>query len=95
MQAIRDLCGKNEYNPGLSGLMTNSFYFARLGLFDAIAARAGHVYGRTLDAGRGSKPHTRLFVTEDIGRDMDQSGHRDPIVSANRADPRLLAGGGT
>ncbi len=76
MKLIRELCEKNEFNPGVSGLFTNPFYFARLGLFEGIASLAGHVHGRVLDTDCGSKPYERLFkATKYIGMDIEQSGH--------------------
>lgn len=73
---IKEHLIKNEFNPGLTGLFTNPFYFSRKGLFKAISTNSGFIKGKVLDVGCGSKPYKNLFSwVEYTGIDIAQNGH--------------------
>lgn len=67
---------KNDFNPGITALIYNPFYFARKGLFSAMSTEAPHLTGDLLDVGCGRKPYRSLFqVKSYVGMDIEQSGH--------------------
>jgi SAM-dependent methyltransferase len=62
---------RHNFNPGLLGIFTNPFYFARKGLFKHISELAPQISGSTLDVGCGSKPYQQLFqATKYIGMEI-------------------------
>ncbi len=66
----------NNFNPGISGLWNNPFYFARKGLYVNIKKHCSDFIGKILDVGCGSKPYRALFSTNEyIGMDIERSGH--------------------
>ena len=73
----RNYYRKQQFFPGVLGLFTNPFYFARKGLAGHIAALAGHVAGKTLDVGCGSKPYAHLYRSEEyVGLELDTPQNR-------------------
>jgi SAM-dependent methyltransferase len=63
--------------PGPLGLFVNPFYFARMGLYDAVRRLAPHVRGRTLDVGCGSKPYEGLFPSSEyVGLELETPENR-------------------
>jgi len=63
--------------PGLVGLFVNPFYFARRGLFLAVAEFAPGIGGHLLDVGCGSRPYETLFhTTKYVGLEIDTSNNR-------------------
>lgn len=63
--------------PGILGLFTNPFYFARKGLAKHIGDLAGHITGKTLDIGCGSKPYIDLYGSADyVGLEIDTPENR-------------------
>lgn len=84
MEFIKALAHKEKFNPGLIGLVFNPFFFARKGLYRAIASLSGNIKGKTLDIGCGSKPYQNLFVssTEYVGLEIDTPESREK----NQAD---------
>jgi SAM-dependent methyltransferase len=63
--------------PGPAGMLVNPFYFARCGLQEAIQALAGHISGRVLDVGCGTRPYESLFAaTAYVGLEIDTPGAR-------------------
>jgi SAM-dependent methyltransferase len=75
---------KNQlFDPGISGIFINPFYFLRKGLSRGIKKYAYHLNGKMLDFGCGSKPYKKLFkVKEYIGVDVIYKGHsheKEPI----------------
>lgn len=66
----------NDFNPGITALIYNPFYFARKGLYKAMHAEAPFLKGDLLDVGCGRKPYRNLFeVNSYLGMDIEQSGH--------------------
>ena len=60
------------FSPGILGIIINPFYFARLGLYNAIYRLAPQLTGDLLDVGCGVKPYQNLFkVTKYVGLDID------------------------
>lgn len=69
---------KEQFNPGIAGLMTNPFFIARRGLYLHIKKLSGRLSGRLLDVGCGTKPYKDLFrVQEYIGLDIDTTLNRE------------------
>lgn len=72
---------KKQYNrslfqPTLFGVLFNPFFIIRGGLYRAVKGFRGHMHGRMLDFGCGSKPYRELFdVAFYIGADIAVSGH--------------------
>lgn len=67
---------KQNFNPGMLGLVANPFYFARSGLYKNISELSHFISGRVLDVGCGKKPYKNLFKYEEyIGMEIEQSGH--------------------
>jgi SAM-dependent methyltransferase len=61
-----------EFNPSLF----HPYYFIRKGLLRSIQDHAGHLKGRLMDFGCGSKPYKSLFnVEEYLGVDFVNEGH--------------------
>lgn len=76
MNGFLKLLRKQEFEPGLIGLLINPFYFARCGLRKAIGEYAPNLTGRVLDVGCGQKPYRSLFHCDEyVGMDIQQSGH--------------------
>jgi SAM-dependent methyltransferase len=66
-----------HFRPGPLGLLTNPFYFARSGLYRALAQLAKELTGRMLDVGCGNKPYAQLFrVDEHVGLELDSPAAR-------------------
>jgi SAM-dependent methyltransferase len=69
---LLDSLRATQFRPGLFGMLTNPFYFARSGLRRSLAKVAGDVGGRVLDVGCGQKPYRDLFrATEYVGLEID------------------------
>ena len=67
---------KEQFNPSITGLFLNPFYFSRKALYDSIKRYSGYIKGQTLDIGCGSKPYEHLFVTDKYtGLDTEVTGH--------------------
>jgi len=68
---IKEIVKQTEFNPGLAGIFTNPFYFARKGLYKSLVTLAPRISGKVLDIGCGSKPYQHLFTgTEYIGLEL-------------------------
>lgn len=63
MSSLRKIINKQHYDPGLLGLFTNPFYFARHELHKYIKKISPQITGKILDVGCGSKPYRDLFKT--------------------------------
>lgn len=75
--AIKALYWRTQFDPGIAGILTNPFYFARKGLRDGISAFAGQIRGRTLDVGCGQRPYEHLFRSaEYVGLEIDTPAAR-------------------
>ncbi len=73
---LKRLYNKSLFQPTFFGLFFNPFFIIRRGLFRNISQLSGHLHGRLLDFGCGSKPYRSLFDVETyIGTDVEVSGH--------------------
>jgi len=64
-------------HPGVLGILTNPFYFARRGLLLGIREFASQVHGRVLDVGCGNRPYEQLFdASEYVGLELDTPENR-------------------
>lgn len=66
------------FKPGFIGFFINPFFLGRSALYINVRFFSKYITGKTLDVGSGSKPYQDLFkgVTEYIGMDIEQSGHK-------------------
>ncbi len=68
---------RQEFFPGWLGIIVNPFYFARKGLVKHISELAGHITGKTLDVGCGSKPYAHLYHSNEyVGLEIDSPQNR-------------------
>ena len=66
-----------QFFPGGLGIFINPFYFARKELARHITELAGHITGRTLDVGCGSKPYAHLYRADEyVGLEIDTPQNR-------------------
>ncbi|MEC3877991.1 class I SAM-dependent methyltransferase [Parapedobacter sp. 10938] len=73
---LKKLYNKSLFQPTLFGLFFNPFFIIRRGLYNGVAQFSGHLHGKLLDFGCGSKPYKALFaVSEYVGADIEVSGH--------------------
>jgi SAM-dependent methyltransferase len=78
MFKVKEILRKNEFNPGLIGLITNPFFIARKGLSAAIKEFSNEINGRILDVGCGTKPYEKFFsFTEYVGLEYDTGIDQD------------------
>jgi SAM-dependent methyltransferase len=74
---LKNIYRHQSFFPGFLGLLTNPFYFARKGLYEAIKNFSLALNGRLLDVGCGSQPYAKLFfVKEYTGLEIDSSETR-------------------
>ena len=75
---------RQQFNPGLSGIWLNPFYFARKELHREMARFAPRMQGRLLDVGCGTQPYRMLFsgAADYVGLEYDTAENR----TAKRAD---------
>lgn len=75
---LRAALVKQLFKPGIIGFFINPFFLGRSAMYLNVKRFSGHVKGKTLDVGCGSKPYALLFknATEYIGMDMEKSGHK-------------------
>src|SRR5260221_6295773 len=68
---------RQQFRPGLLGLLVNPFYFARKELLLSISRFANQIQGETLDVGCGHKPYEHLFhAARYIGLEIDTPHNR-------------------
>lgn len=58
---LKELIRKENFNPGLIGLIFNPFYTARKNLYKHINELGKNISGKTIDIGCGTKPYRNLF----------------------------------
>jgi SAM-dependent methyltransferase len=69
---------KNEFDPGLIGILTNPFFIARRGLAKSIKELGTEIKGRTVDIGCGTKPYEKFFRhSEYVGLEYDTGIDQD------------------
>lgn len=72
LSKIKQAILKQDFNPGLLGLLVNPFYFARRGLSAHLLPLLPHVTGKTLDIGCGQKPYEPFTNAQDyIGLEVE------------------------
>jgi SAM-dependent methyltransferase len=72
MKALRKLWQREQFDPGLLGLLVNPFYHARRGLADGLGEFFPGLGGRVLDVGCGRKPYRHLVPAGDyVGVELD------------------------
>jgi SAM-dependent methyltransferase len=68
---------RQMFYPGLFGVFTNPFYFARKNLVSAISEFSSSINGYLLDVGCGTKPYRSLFKVKHYrGLDIDSPNSR-------------------
>lgn len=73
---LKKLYNKSRFQPTFLGLFFNPFFIIRRGLYRGVSQFSGHMQGKLLDFGCGSKPYKTLFnVSEYVGTDIEVSGH--------------------
>ena len=78
IKRLQKLIIKEQFEPGVIGLIINPFYIARKGLLNSIREMGKNITGRTLDVGCGTKPYEKYFnSTEYIGLEVETTIHRE------------------
>ena len=75
---MRNFLLQQLFRPGIIGFFINPFFLGRSAMYINVKRLSKNISGKTLDVGSGSKPYIGLFnnVTEYIGMDIEQSGHK-------------------
>ncbi|MDR1983062.1 MAG: class I SAM-dependent methyltransferase [Holosporaceae bacterium] len=91
---FRKILAKQNFNPGIMGIFTNPFYFARKNLYKRISEFARELQGTILDVGCVTKPYRELFRVDiyhgleyadsasginNKSQDFTYDGHRFPF----------------
>lgn len=78
MMKIKSWLLPQLFRPGIIGFFINPFFLGRSVMYLNVKKFSGHIKGRTLDVGCGSKPYVQLFknVTDYVGMDIEKSGHK-------------------
>ncbi len=78
MSDLKNYLLKQLFKPSLISFCINPFFWGRSAIYLSVKKYAHHISGKTIDVGSGSKPYVNLFknVTEYIGMDIEQSGHK-------------------
>jgi SAM-dependent methyltransferase len=77
IKRLKAIFRRQIFFPGWLGVLVNPFYFARKGLARHISELAGHITGRTLDVGCGSKPYAHLYHSDEyVGLEIDSPQSR-------------------
>jgi SAM-dependent methyltransferase len=86
---LKAIYQRQMFFPNWLGIFVNPFYFARVGLRDAMAEFSPRLSGQLIDVGCGSKPYRSLFTVDAyIGLDIDseisrQRGIADQLYDGN------------
>lgn len=68
---------REQFFPGILGLLINPFYFARKGLAKHVTDLAVNITGKTLDIGCGTKPYAHLCQSNEyVGLEIDTPQNR-------------------
>lgn len=83
LERARSYYRRQMFHPEIGGIFLNPFYFARKGLSQHIRQLSGHIAGKTLDVGCGTKPYAHLYRSNEyVGLEIDSVANRH----AKRAD---------
>lgn len=75
-EQLRASLAAQEFTPSWWGVFVNPLYIIRKGLLEGVRLHRGHLTGRLLDFGCGSKPYKNLLTVEEyVGIDFDNPGH--------------------
>jgi len=71
---------KEQFKPGLFGIIFNPYYFNRRAIYQGIKKHSGKLKGQLLDFGCGTKPYEYLFNVDNYsGIDLEENkGHNIP-----------------
>jgi len=68
---------RQMFFPTFLGMIINPYYFARKGLAKHIGEFGGHISGRVLDIGCGSKPYEEVYAADEyVGLEYDTLKNR-------------------
>ncbi len=80
LNPVLSIVRKNDFCPGMIGVLVNPFYFARKGLYEQIKSLSHYVKGKILDVGCGTKPYRSLFkIKEYIGLELQKESEKKSI----------------
>src|SRR3990172_1965871 len=78
LSSIKTVIRKEQFEPGIFGLVINPFYIARKALLESIKELGDNISGRTLDVGCGTKPYEKYFKSSEyIGLEIETTVHRE------------------
>lgn len=83
LESAKSYFRRQMFHPGIGGIFLNPFYFARKGLSQHIGQLSGHIVGKTLDVGCGTKPYAHLYRSDEyVGLEIGSVANRQ----AKKAD---------
>ena len=78
ISSLKTVIRKEQFEPGIIGLVINPFYIARKALLESIKELGDNISGRTLDVGCGTKPYEKYFKSSEyIGLEIETTVHRE------------------
>lgn len=78
ISSLKTVIRKEQFEPGIIGLVINPFYIARKALLGSIKELGDNISGKTLDVGCGTKPYEKYFKSSEyIGLEIETTVHRE------------------
>jgi len=78
ISSLKTVIRKEQFEPGIIGLVINPFYIARKALLESIKELGNNISGKTLDVGCGTKPYEKYFKSSEyIGLEIETTVHRE------------------
>ena len=78
ISSLKTVIRKEQFEPGIFGLVINPFYIARKALLGSIKELGDNISGKTLDVGCGTKPYEKYFKSSEyIGLEIETTVHRE------------------
>ena len=78
ISSLKTVIRKEQFEPGIIGLVINPFYIARKALLESIKELGDNISGKTLDVGCGTKPYEKYFKSSEyIGLEIETTVHRE------------------
>ena len=75
---FKSIIYKEQFEPGIIGLVINPFYIARKALLKSIKELGNNIFGKTLDVGCGTKPYEKYFKSSEYtGLEIETTVHRE------------------